>query len=168
MEMKIMPQRIAEEISKDLDVKTSIISIVGRTEDDAVFSDNKNIDKIFRMRFPDCVTDMKFKGGILKAPMQEDFVGLKEFVDSLSCDMLIVHCGAGYSRSAAVAAAINDYLNLGYEIFGNPNYCPNPTVYKCCQNELGIAKTKDFYENLFANQEKEEMCDIVLDNSEER
>ncbi len=160
MELKILPQKMAENISKDLDVKTSIISIVGPYEDDAVFSDNKNIDKILRLYFNDCVADIKYKDDVLKAPIQEDFKGLKDFVDNLSCDLLIVHCGAGVSRSAAVGAAINDYLNLGYKIFGNPNYSPNPTVYKCCQNELGIAKTQSYYEELFANQNNFEDCDL--------
>ena len=154
MELKILSQKIAEDMSKILDKKTSIISIVCPGENDAVFFDNKNIDKILRLYFNDCISDIKMQNTVLKAPTQDDFKGLKNFVDNLSCDLLIVHCGAGVSRSAAVAAAINDYLNLDYNIFENPNYSPNPTVYKCCQNELGIAKTKDFYKNLFSGDER--------------
>ena len=164
MKLLILPQIVAEEQSKFWTDKTSIISIVGPLEADAEFARNKNIDKIFRMYFNDLITDFKIDDEIMPAPVQSDFIGLKDFVDSLVCDTLVVHCGAGYSRSAAVAAAINEYLNLGYEIFSDKNFCPNITVYSCCLKEFGIAKTQDFYESLFTDDENEEKLDIYIDN----
>ena len=123
-----------------------------------------NINGIFRMYFNDLITDFGKDKDFMPAPKQEDFAGLKKFVDNLDCELLVVHCGAGYSRSAAVAAAINDYLNLGYEIFGNPNYCPNLTVYSCCLQDFGIAKTQVFYENLFNDSENSQILDVVFDD----
>ena len=150
MKMIILPQLAAEEISKEINIKTSIISITGPDEDDVKFAKNENIDKIFRMRFNDIEHDLEMNGIKYQAPVQSDFTGLKAFVDNLDCELLVIHCGAGVSRSAAVGAAINEYLNLGYQIFNNPNFFPNMTVYSCCMEELGIAKTKEYYEKIFA------------------
>ena len=49
------------------------------------------------------------------------------FVDNINCDELIIHCYAGISRSAAVAAAISEYLkiNLGSGIFNSLRACMN-------------------------------------------
>ena len=162
MKLLILPQVLAEQQSEYWNDKTSVISIVGPLEADAEFARNKNIDKIFRMYFNDLITDFKIDDDVMPAPVQSDFTGLKDFVDSLNCDTLVVHCGAGYSRSAAVAAAINEYLDLDYEIFNNKNYCPNITVYQCCMKELGIAKTKDYYEELF----NKETSDVIFDDEE--
>ena len=163
MKLEIMSQRNAENISKYLTEKTSIISIVGLDEENAQFYKNPNIDKVFRMYFYDLESDFKASDKIYRAPIQSDFVGLKNFIDNLDCDLLIVHCGAGQSRSAGVAAAINEYLNLGYDIFGDKRYSPNGTVYKCCLNELGIAKSKDYFEEVFNASPQ---IDVYVSNGE--
>lgn len=149
MKVIILSEQNAIRLASIADMKTSIISIVGKDAENVHFPYNKNIDKIFRMNFHDLVTDFKIDDDVMPAPVQSDFTGLKNFIDNLDCKLLIVHCGAGQSRSAAVAAAISDYLNLNLEIFGNPKYSPNPTVYKCCLNEFGIAKTEEYYEDIF-------------------
>ncbi len=163
MKLKIMSQRNAENASKYLTEKTSIISIVGLDDENAHFFNNPNLDKIFRMRFYDLESDFKIDNVKYRAPIQSDFNGLKKFIDSLDCDTLIVHCGAGQSRSAGVAAAINEYLNLGYDIFGDKRYSPNGTVYKCCLNELGIAKSKDYFEEVFNASPQ---IDVYVSNDE--
>ena len=163
MELMILSQQQAEEMAPLLNIKTSIISITSPDDEDVKFQYNKNIDKIFRMKFHDIITDMKIEP-FIKAPRQEDFAGLKDFVDSLDCDLLIVHCAAGQSRSAAVGAAINEYLNLGYKIFGDTRFCPNHTVYKCCMKEFKIEKDRTYYEDLFTMHDKAmEYLDVPID-----
>ena len=50
---------------------------------------------------------------------------------------IIVHCGAGVSRSAGMAAALMKfYNNDDSPIFDNPKYCPNMTVYRMVLNSL--------------------------------
>lgn len=154
MKLEIMSQRGAEKEAEILNEKTSIISITCPDEDDVTFADNKNIDKIFRMRFFDVINDVELDDNYYPAPKQEDFTGLKEFVDNLDCERLIVHCRAGYSRSAGVAAAINEYLKLGYKIFGNGRYCPNATAYSCCMKEFGIQRDENYYEGIFGGEKR--------------
>ena len=76
---------------------------------------------------------------------------LKAWVDRQECDILLVHCGAGVSRSAAVGAAINEYLNLGQKIWGHLRYEPNRLVYRLACVELGIQPSKDesYFQNIF-------------------
>ena len=48
-----------------------------------------------------------------------------------------VHCDAGVSRSAGVAAAIGKYLNDDdMFVFGSPRYSPNITCYRKTLNAL--------------------------------
>ena len=52
-----------------------------------------------------------------------------------SQDRLIVHCEAGVSRSAGVAAAILKALTGDdKEVFNNPRYVPNMTCYRAVLN----------------------------------
>ena len=54
---------------------------------------------------------------------------------ALSQDRLIVHCEAGVSRSAGVAAAIMKALTGDdKEVFNNPRYVPNMTCYRAVIN----------------------------------
>ena len=46
-------------------------------------------------------------------------------------DNIIVHCGAGISRSSGLAAALLKYFTGDdSQIFDNPKYTPNMTVYR--------------------------------------
>lgn len=68
---------------------------------------------------------------------------------------IIVHCGAGVSRSAGVAAALGKWLNGddGF-IFNNFKYCPNFTCYRLVLNEaLGSTDEKNL-EELFTKNIK--------------
>lgn len=60
---------------------------------------------------------------------------LKENIDKV--DKIIVHCGAGQSRSAGVAGAIlKYYTNDDRPIFNNPKYTPNMYCYRKVLEEL--------------------------------
>ena len=53
----------------------------------------------------------------------------------MNVDECIVHCGAGVSRSAGVAAALMLIVNgSDKDIFDNPKYCPNRTCYAAILN----------------------------------
>ena len=60
----------------------------------------------------------------------------KEIADFIICikdntELLICQCEHGQSRSAAVAAAITEYLyNYGIKIFSSDDYLPNKVVYR--------------------------------------
>lgn len=64
---------------------------------------------------------------------------IAEFVLSVKdkADLLICQCEHGQSRSAAVAAAVLEYLDKsGIEIFADDNYYPNKMVFKKVLGEL--------------------------------
>lgn len=71
--------------------------------------------------------------GISKPMSQSDALRIREFVDGLddfNIDVLIVHCYAGVSRSAAVAAAIlKEKTGDASEILDSDWYEPNRYVY---------------------------------------
>ena len=52
-------------------------------------------------------------------------------------DQIVVHCDAGVSRSAGVAAAILKYYTIDdSQIFDNWKYCPNMLCYRMVLNKL--------------------------------
>ena len=68
----------------------------------------------------------------------EDFSGLKEFAAGLACDLLIVHCWEGKSRSAAVAKAVCRFMGLSCDLCSKEELSLNPLVYALACRELGI------------------------------
>lgn len=71
----------------------------------------------------------------------EDAENIKEFIQKYvgddSVDLIIVHCEAGRSRSAGVAAALMKYLwNDDSEIFDSSRYNPNMLCYRTVLNKL--------------------------------
>ena len=85
--------------------------------------------KVLFLQFDDVdANDKKYK------PMRPDQAQRTvDFVkENLDAELCIVHCDAGVSRSAAVAAAIGKFIN-GDDmfIFGRPRFSPNTHVYAC-------------------------------------
>jgi hypothetical protein len=68
---------------------------------------------------------------------------------------IFVHCGAGISRSAGVAAALGKWLNGDDSfVFDNPKYCPNRTCYRLVLNQaLGGINEKELEEVFNHNEE---------------
>lgn len=155
MKLLVLPQTLAEAYSKDKTVdKTLIISIRCPGEDRPDFGKTiKEGDKqskiydIFEMQFNDLSEDVDN----LKAPIQENFNGLKEFIDTNkdNIDTILVHCAAGYSRSPGCALAISEYLDLEDPYVEKNGYSPNLLVYSLAKKELGIAKSVEYYEDMF-------------------
>lgn len=105
-----------------------IISITDPGSDPNRFcSYNSCIKGILRLEFDDvdspeplCITEKD-------ADLILDFV--EKYKDV--ADLVIVHCEAGISRSAGVAAALMKIYNHDdWEVFDNPRYCPNMTCYR--------------------------------------
>lgn len=120
--------------------KTAVVSITSTGDEAVAFPENPNIEGILRLRFNDLVTEYDEEGFPYGRPLpkQEDLVGLKAFVDGLSCPRLIVHCWEGASRSAAVAAAIYEYRGRRDTLQTGRRFAPNPLVYALACRELGI------------------------------
>lgn len=139
MNIRVMCEMAAIDFAKIASEKTVIISIVSKSEKAINFEQNENIIDIFRLFINDLCVDY----GEHKAPIQEDFDGLKNFIDKYKGLDIVVHCAAGISRSAGVAMAIGEYLNIETGIANSPNYEPNVVCYRCVQYELTGYKPGD-------------------------
>ena len=144
MNIYILSQREAEAYSKRLKDSASIAIISITTKE---YGDEKadiklggGVKYLLRMRFNDLTEDIAEKDYLLTAPVQEDFTGLKEFIDTINdnVDELWIHCAAGVSRSAGLGAAVCEYLGMDHSIFTSKNFVPNMLVYRLTKNELGI------------------------------
>lgn len=104
----------------------SMISITSHNDDEAqvYVGDSNGIKDILRVQFNDSDED----DGIT----EDDAEAITSFVThAMTLDRLIVHCGAGRSRSAGVAAAIMKfYYNDDTPIFNSPRYNPNRRCYR--------------------------------------
>lgn len=67
----------------------------------------------------------------------EDAQKIATFVKRHEGKKIIVHCDAGVSRSAGIAAAIlKHYTGDDRKIFDSPRYCPNMLCYRLTLNAL--------------------------------
>jgi predicted protein tyrosine phosphatase len=140
MIIEVCSQKMAINLAEQTRVKTSIISITSKEAVDVVFPDNPNIQSVLHLKFND-LTDEYDEEGIpygCPLPQPEDFAGLKGFVINLTCDLLIVHCWEGKSRSAAVAKAICMFRGQTCDLRSQEELSPNPLVYGLACRELGI------------------------------
>ena len=133
-------QKQAIEFAKNTGFRTSIISITSKEDANVTFPENPNIVYVFYMKFNDLTEEYDEEGFPYGRPLPhpDDFIGLKAFVEDLSCDILLVHCWEGNSRSAAVATAIYEYRGKIDELRLKRDACPNPLVYMLACRELGI------------------------------
>lgn len=86
--------------------------------------------------------------GHMKLIDDKDAMQIKEFINhvcTLDIDLLIIHCRAGQSRSAAVAAAVSKVLcHDDSAYFNDPRYTINMTVYKKILKAFGYDMTPCF------------------------
>ena len=136
----VMSEYEAKYFAKQAKEKTALVSIVEKSREPIQFNENENIVDIFRLYLNDICNDIFDKDDsnkmILKAPEQEDFNGLKDFIDKYKDFNIVVHCAAGVSRSAGVAMAIGEYLGIDTDISTSKNYAPNMLCYRLAQYEL--------------------------------
>lgn len=142
MIIEICSQTRAIELVRDIRKKTAVISITSKDEPDVAFPENHYIVSILTLKFNDLAQEYDEEGIPYGRPLpkQEDFTGLKDFVDRIlpSCGSLLIHCWEGTSRSAAVAAAISEYRGGMDTVRIRQRYAPNPLVYTLACRELGI------------------------------
>lgn len=133
----------AQELSyNDFSSDKAIISIRTPDDEQAVFNlENDTIKDILHLSFYDVSTESQdiFKG--YPAMTDDDALKIKEFVLKWKdkVDTIIVHCDAGVSRSAGVAAGILDGLDQdSSQIFDNNRYLPNSLCYRKTLNAFKI------------------------------
>lgn len=134
MKVIVMNQREAEKYSSEIQNQTSfMISITSLNQDNAkVYTTRENnILNILKLSFDD--SDSLYGMTLRDADKIRDFV-----IEAIKhTETIIVHCGAGQSRSAGVAAAILKYLyNDDSQIFKNRRYTPNMRCYNMVLNSL--------------------------------
>lgn len=110
------------------DIKSVIVSITDPDRPINLFERNSGngIVNVLRLQFEDVC------GNSPNAITENDAQRIVEFVDKYvdNVDKVIVHCEAGQSRSAGVAAAILKYFTGDdTQIYDNPQYTPNSTCY---------------------------------------
>lgn len=131
MVIQVCSQKEALALASEVSEKMAIISIVSTEDADLSFPANPSVEAILHLKFNDLVSEADEDGFPYGRPLPQfsDFSGLKDFVDSLTCDRLIVHCWEGASRSAAVAQAVYDVRGRRDAFQPGPVFRPNPLVY---------------------------------------
>lgn len=128
MKIKVMSRKQAEEYLSGRHDRTSImISICDTDENDLIFNAElpHKVKAVKSVHFD----DVNFGEGVISFQQALEIAG---FVRShiYDVELIIVHCSAGISRSAGCAAAIMKYYSGSDEqIFNDPSYDPNRTVY---------------------------------------
>ena len=133
--IEVMSRSQAQKLSEQTNPSTAIISISDYNTEkcNIVCTEDNNIKDVLFLNFDDIDFNHYY------AIQETDAFRIAEFVNRWKNDVrkLVVHCGAGISRSAGVAAAIMKHL-YGYDwaIFDNPKYNPNMRCYRLTLNAL--------------------------------
>lgn len=115
------------------DEKTAVISIwtPWAAYTDRIYSSPYNgITSVIRLFFDDVESGTNC--------MEESHArAIKKFVERNKDVHIIVHCDAGISRSAGIAAALLKFYNGDdWQIFDDPKYCPNMLCYRTMLSAL--------------------------------
>lgn len=129
MKIRVCSEAKAKEVVSQTIEPTLVISITCPTDVDVDFTTTSFIKDIVRVKFD----DVSRSSDTMKAIQPEDakLIATKvlQWKDEIS--QIIVHCYAGMSRSAGVAAAIGKYLiDDDTFIFDEDYYYPNMTCYQ--------------------------------------
>jgi len=142
MKKLIVRNRKQVETSNEVQDKHIIISIFTPGDSEPKVVTNDNTEALFFVPFhdldgePSVATSLAFGPIILfDNQMAQNIVN---FVNNFSeINTIIVHCDAGQSRSAGVAAAIAKFFNgnddqffSGGGMYGSPRYTPNRLAYR--------------------------------------
>lgn len=137
MEYLILNRKKAKKYSFQKHNKTSIIISINDVNKYPIkFYNNFSFNKILSISYytfddveineNNCITDVDANNIV-------NFV--KKWYDK--CEIIIINCEVGQSRSAGICAAIMNYFEGNDQsIFNNPNYTPNMTCYKKILNIL--------------------------------
>jgi predicted protein tyrosine phosphatase len=142
VDIRVMSREEAKRFSYSVQQNCAIISISGVYAEDNKFAKNPFIKGILRLRFDDVEV-----ASVDYTPISiTDAEAIVAFVEKVKdkIDMLVVHCYAGVSRSAGVAAALMAYYNGDdMPIFQNGKYSPNMLCYRTMLKALQINISED-------------------------
>lgn len=132
--VEVLNKTQAEEFAlQKHDKQYIIISIASRKNNKAFIKHNEynNIKDILFISFNDTDSSIVAYGGITVNEATKIVKFINKYIHTEADINLIVHCEAGQSRSAGVAAAIMKYLyNNDTDIFNNRYYKPNMLCYR--------------------------------------
>ena len=135
MEIKVFSEETIKKFRTDK--KFAIISILSpnREIDLSCLCEQENFIGILNLRFYDLDEDTEifpYSKYIFKPGDAQDTL---DFVELINCglDILCIHCEAGISRSAGIAAALSK-IYTGNDNYFFKHYCPNRLVYRTILN----------------------------------
>ena len=141
MIVKCMARKILEKNINNFDAPTIIISIrsIGDTPPKKLFlHSNLQVKDFITLAFDDVTTYCQGYYPITEQQARKIAKFVMRYKDSV--EQIVVHCDAGISRSAGVAAAIAKYLNLNNDRFFKEPYDPNKTCYDMVLSSLNKLK----------------------------
>lgn len=133
MQFKVLSRNDAIKYAQETTKNSILISISDKKESSPIeflflTKNNLHIQDVALLHFDDEEAPHE------NAMKLEDAYRIIHFVNdniNKNIDEIIVHCGAGISRSAGVAAGLMKILTANDDaIFNNPRFCPNATCYK--------------------------------------
>lgn len=132
MKILVFSRQDATQNSYVINENCVMISIRNIKSEPPMFAVNSHIQDILSLVFDD-EENQTIGMNYIQANLISKFVD--KWKDKV--DLIIVHCEAGVSRSAGVAAAIGKYLNNDDTfIFKNRRYVPNMNCYRLTLNAL--------------------------------
>lgn len=145
MIVKCMARKILEKNIDNFDVPTIIISIrsIGDTPPKKLFlHSNPQVKDFITLAFDDVLIYYQGYYPISEQQARKIARFVMRYKDSV--EQIVVHCDAGISRSAGVAAAIAQYLNGNDDdFFIRSPYQPNMTCYSTVLFALYLAETEE-------------------------
>lgn len=142
MVVECMPREKILEIVDYLDAPTLIISISSYEASIPLYLAEFHINLVHTefFNFNDEILELLIFHSITDEDARRIAKTVKKYQDKVK--QIYVHCDAGISRSAGVAAAISKYLNNDdFKWFVSP-YCPNMTCYT---KVLSALNEEDYY-----------------------
>ena len=133
MNIEVMSRAKFIEYTKSNHRLTSAVISISSPHEDIVHisnSQNNGVVLLYRATFDD--TDRADNTSLVPLDLMQAELMAKFVKGAMGkVDKIIVHCGAGQSRSAGIAAAIlKYYTNDDTSIFNNPRYTPNMLCYR--------------------------------------
>lgn len=144
MDLLVLSRREAESVVPN--APYVVVSITDPDRDAAELAESPDRRAVLRVRFHDVAGSLDLDpptsdAGTEVAMSDADAVQVAEFVTANVGDdvrLVVCHCEAGVSRSAAVAAAISKFYNGDDEAFFE-RYLPNSWVYRLVLYRLAAA-----------------------------
>ncbi len=115
----------------------AVISINDPGEETAKLAESTYLGDVLQLSFHDLTMQLG-KGGykLFDAKMAKEVCRFTKKCLS-DVQLLVIHCGAGKSRSAAIAATLNEWINGSPEPYvKGKSYIPNPLVISILEAEL--------------------------------